>query len=656
MSLRRLVQLVGVASIGAVSRLLAEETGIEIKPGLKAITGEEAAIKADPAAGSQHGVILLEETDRDEARGTGYVLSYHLRAKILSPEGRSLADVEIPVERSASELKTWWGRTILPDGKVIELTQAELQTQTLTKSSQGRRVAMKGALPGVVPGAVIDYGYVVRGEGYYPLLTIELEREWPVRVFRYRWKPSTYLPASATWAHIEGKNVKLDHGKGSMLVTASNLNPVKEEPYMPPEGEVKASVTFYYTSHSEKVDEFWDLEAKRAETRLKSFANAGVLREAIAGMNIPVDAPAHVRLAAAYDWIAENVTNTWLRTAEEVDATIEEDEDTAVTAKTVLKAREGTGREIDYLFAGLARALGAESAFIYAVDRTERFWNRGLKSLGQFGYTFVGVRAPGDPADTWTVVDPGSGLSYGMLPWAATGSSAFVCTGRGSESFIIPPAPGAKNRSDTRVSIAFTDENETMTAKWSRTGLGAFGMETRRWLRRLDPSERQEQLERMCSGTLGEVLASDLPGLDDLSAPYQIACDITLETNLDDGISEYRFPVMGAWWPDTPELSAATRVHPVVFDYPRADIVSIDVATPEGFETKDPPPPIKIESPYGRYQWVAAKTEKGYHVDRAFALTPIIVKPPEYEALKSFLKQVEAADQTALAFRRREEP
>jgi hypothetical protein len=46
------------------------------------------------------------------------------------------------------------------------------------------------------------------------------------------------------------------------------------------------------------------------------------------------------------------------------------------------------------------------------------------------------------------------------------------------------------------------------------------------------------------------------------------------------------------------------------------------------------------------------KTEAGFHVDRVFALTPLVVRANDYEALKRFLEQVRTADRMTLAFRR----
>ena len=50
--------------------LAADTTAIEIGPGAKAMSAEEKAMAADPAKGSQHGVILVDESVRDESPGT----------------------------------------------------------------------------------------------------------------------------------------------------------------------------------------------------------------------------------------------------------------------------------------------------------------------------------------------------------------------------------------------------------------------------------------------------------------------------------------------------------------------------------------------------------------------------------------------------------
>lgn len=654
MSIRRAVVL--LVPVWALAAAAGHKTDIDIVPGPTAISAAEAAIAADPEHGVQHGVILSQETELDETSLTGYTLTYHLRAKILSPEGRSLADVEVQVNDGAESLKTWWGRTVLPTGEVKELKKDALTFQTATKTLGAKSKVLKAALPGVVPGSVIDFGYTIYNEGYYRSKNVPIEQAWPVRSFRYRWVPSSHMPAAYAAAHVEGKPIQIVHDRNSILVTASGLAPVADEPYMPPEGEVRASITLFYSPDSEEASEYWNLAAKRVQSKFKAFGSGGAIKDVINQLQVPPDATLDQKLRAAYDWIATHVQNSYLKTAEQEEATNDDDDAARArdSAKVVLAAREGTSWQIDKLFLTAARALGADAQPLYATDRTERFWQFGFKSLEQFEFGFVAVRPPGAGDGAWTIVDPGSGLPYGELPWRATGVSGFLCLPTGRGVLQIPPSPPTKNRADTHVTVAFSKDNETRTIKWSRTGQGAAGMDWRRWLRGLDPDERKKQLDEACGGIgSGEVVAAELPGLDDPTAPFQIACDVEMETTgLDESIGRYQLDAVGPWWPRTPELTAPTRTQPMIFDYPSLDVVSVDVVAPEGFAAEPPPEPVKLQSPYGRYEFWVRKTDAGFHVDRVFALTPLVVRANDYETLKHFLEQVRTADRMALAFRR----
>ena len=648
--MNRILVTLGVVLGAALAARAAESTKIDIKPGPSEMSAAERAIQPDPASGAEHGVILVEETNRnDDLPGTGHIVGYHLRAKILSPEGRGLGDIEIPVE-SEYDLKNWWAKTILPDGKVIDLPQSELKTQSEHESRWGRSKVLKAALPGVVPGCVIDYGYSVRGEGVFRVVRYYMQKDWPIRQLRYRWAPAHTLGAAYVTSHIEGKDVKVSRDGGSVLVTANNMTPVPDEPHMPPKDEVQAMAVFYYTT-SDEPDHYWDEQAKQTETVMKRFlGNGDAVRNLIEAMKLDPSAPLPAKLQDAYGWIGKNIKNTNLQTAEEAEEGDSDDAENNI--RSVLVRKQGTGRQLDYLFGGVARALGAEAYMVYAVDRTEHFWNKNLKSLDQFDFGFIGVRTAAN--QNMIYVDAGSGLPYGQVPWEATGATGLLCMPKGSGPALIPPTAAAKNRADTKVTVAFGDEGE-MTAKWARTANGATGMDQRRWLRRLDPQDRKKRLEEICRGAGGsyEVEAAELPQLDDEEAPLQIACDLSsAESGLDEGTDRYAFAVTGPWWPALPEFPAASRTHAVILDYPKIDVLGIDVTSPPGFAPKDAPPAVTIESPFGRYQLLAVKTDKGFHVDRAFALLPLMVKTEQYAELKKFVDAAGNADRTTLQFER----
>src|SRR6266478_6610584 len=161
--------------------LAADTTTIEIVPGAKTMSAEEKTLAADPAKGSQHGAILVDESVRDESPGTETNLFRHVRAKIFSNEGRRLGDIEINHDREHGILKQWWGYTLLPDGTVRETKQSDLKEQELAKGRGGRYAVLKASLPGITPGCIIDYGYVLQEHGIYSTMRVNIQEGSPVK-------------------------------------------------------------------------------------------------------------------------------------------------------------------------------------------------------------------------------------------------------------------------------------------------------------------------------------------------------------------------------------------------------------------------------------------------------------------------------------------
>ena len=340
--------------------------------------------------------------------------------------------------------------------------------------------------------------------------------------------------------------------------------------------------------------------------------------------------------------------------AEQEEAYDTKEDDESYTAKSVLGAKRATPRQHDYLFAGVARALGAEANVIFATDRTQRFWSRGLKSMDQFWYTLVAVRAPGDPDSKSVFVDSGSGLPYGVVPWRATGAATFVCTSKGSQSVIIPPALPKVNRADTKVAVVFGEEGEGHTAKWYRNAGGRRGWTTGGGCATWTPTSGRRPWGPLPRGRNDvEIVSLEAPGLSDSVGPFELACDIDLgDSGITEDISRYSFPFVGPWWPPTPKFPSATRTGMVVFEFPFAYIVAVDVAAPAGFKSGTVPSPVELNSPFGHYQLVVEKTETGFHVDRGLVLYALVVNVADYPALRSFFQDVAKHDQALLTFER----
>ena len=634
-----------------------------IEPGPTVISEEEKAIAPDASAGSEHGVVLLEETELDDRATKFTKVAFHLRAKILSNEGRDLANLVIPFDRNTGRLVRWWGRTLLSDGTVLELEQDELSEQTIVRFGRREVSVLKGALPGVAPGCVIDYGYTIRRKGWEPVIQIPLERRWPMLQFRYRWLPWDKMSAHYYISRAKTLAVSVVNDERGVLVTGENLRPVVDEPWAPPDDQIRATAMFYY-GYAKGRGEYWNSVAtvmeKNIETFITSYRPHRDFRpfdEVLETMNISPGTDLTGKLRTAYGWLTANLTNTSLRAWEASGAEKESREKKRSTAHYVLLKMQGNARQLDYLFIGLARALGARADLVLVVDRRERSWAPELLSVAQFDSSLVAVRSPGDSIENAILVDPGSGLLYGEVPWWYAGTTGLlVKPTKKYQEITVWPSEARQNVSDSQVKIDFEGYGGAARVHWSRGGKGQHGLLELQYLRRVDPEKRRERLDGLCgSSDMYEVSRAEANGLEKPMAEFRLTCEGELTEGGPDEINDdYYFQIEGPWIEEYPEFTTLTRVHPVVLPFRCVDLTMIDVAPASGFVTVADPAPIKLESPFGRYYLSIKSTSEGYHVERMVAFLRVGIPPEEYEALREFLNDVRSADKTYLQFRRAE--
>lgn len=618
------------------------------------IAPDEAALGPGGPLHAEHAIILLEETAREDQVGAGCDLSFHLRAKILAPQGRDLANVEIPAMGPLASLRSWWGRTLLPDGRVLELPKDALRSQTVARVGGHEVAVLRGALPGVVEGAVIDYGWTVRYPFVMPLVRVSLQRDQPVLRMRYRWKPGN-VRALYRFTKAAAPSVVAEVAGGEIVVSAHDIAPFVEEPYMPPRDQVESAVYLYYAPFDDGGDLWGDVARWRDDTVTRFNKSERALRAAIAQMHLPEAAPLRDRLRAVYDWIGANVEHTGLRSAEEAERERNDARAVLDKAKKVLDARKGDDRDLDMLFVGLARLLGAEAYLVLAPDRSVHLWEPGLRTSLQFDRSVAAVREPGRPDGGYDFVDAGSGLPYGEVPWQVTGTASLLCTPDRAREVQIPPAPAERNVAAVEASVRFAEGNEALLATWTREGTGQAGFDERRTLRAMASPDRRRMLDGLCRAGVGvEVVDASAPGLDAAHGPLRLECsaEIAPASVPGEGDPRYVMPVDGPWFDAIPDVIAKARIHPVAFPYPRLDRASVTFAAPSGFSPGQPPAPVHVSSPFGTYSLSIERVENGFRVTRSFSLLPLIVRYGEYESLRTFLSDVRNADRARIEFLR----
>jgi hypothetical protein len=266
----------------------------------------------------------------------------------------------------------------------------------------------------------------------------------------------------------------------------------------------------------------------------------------------------------------------------------------------------------------------------------------------------VFVRPPKAADEKGVFIENTMGLPYGEVPWWVTGASGWMANLQNPHVVRIRPSPAASNVSETKALVTFGAGDGSADVKWSRTGTGQNGLLERLAAREMDPSKQKKWLDDGC-GMHGdyEITQALAPDLADLRKGLHLECaGRKLDTGFEPGLDGYSFPIAGPWIPSVPELTSATRIHPVVFPFPRVDKTILEVEAPPGFEPVPPAAPGTAESRYGKYVLSINSTGHGFRVERMFGLAAVGVPAREYDPLRRFLSEVHRLDASRLEFRR----
>lgn len=645
------------------------DTRFLIEPGPTVQSEEEKALVADPARGMQHGVILLEEMLRDES-GTDDRIVYHMRAKVLSTDMRGLGEIYVPVKKiRTGDFKKWWARNILPDGRVIELKKEDLKEEVVADAGFGfKERSVKGALPSIEVGSVIDYGFEVRGNFFDRYERIRLQDKHFIRKFRYKWVPYPGYGASYYLRRRPDLNVSVTKAGASILIEATDMPPVEEEPYMPPDDSVRASVIRYYwmaTDLPAEQEGFWKAHARNTEQEVATFLKKDKgIKEAIAGLTLAPDDGTQDKARAVYEWIQQNVKNTSLLTAEQLDAKIEAEKKDKKhhayaympqdTAQSVLETKEGTQGQIQDLFIGMMRAMGLQAHEVLAPDRSQMLWDERMLIPWQLSESLVFVKAPGEEDSKGLFLAPGSGLPFGTTEWWVAPAIALLADETGGRKIPVPTMPPEGNVLATRAQIAYPEDGSRATFTWSASSTGQRGHETRRGLGLRSPDERAKRLDELCGAVDDtEITKAEAPGFSDVTSAFRIECEgEKAALPIDAEESSLTRDFAGPWIPPVPQLLGSKRTYPIVMPYARTDRTSIDIEAPVGFLPAAPPPKVSYQSGLGRYELNITARENTFHIERTLTLPIVAMKKEAYPDLQKFLADVRIADATLLEFER----
>jgi hypothetical protein len=620
---------------------------------------DELQMTSDPKApGASAAYLEVKEIDDDTLH---YQLSY-ARIKILTEKGKELATVEVPYggDWKVADIR---GRTVHSDGTIIPLNgkPEDLLFEKKGDLKFGRKVF---TLPSVEVGSVIEYQYELRyDDDHYSSPFWNVQKAFYVHKAHYSFTPdkafwlgSQYsgghylvnergqsINSLVWWRNLpKGVEVKQDVG-GHYVVDVTDIPPVPDEEYMPPEDVLLYRVFFYYMPSSDPV-KFWEGESKYWLKEVDHFAEpTKTIKTAVDGIIAPTDS-AQDKANKLYVAV-QALDNTDYSREKSASERKELRLKAVKRAEDTLTQKSGSSEDIALLYLAMLRAAGLKAYPLKVVDRARGTFEPLYMSFSQLDDTLVVL----DEGDKEIALDPGEKMCpFGKLSWRHSETKGIRDSSKGVGAMATPAQTYTDNTTSHNAELNVDPQgNFTGSSTFVMSGNSAL-----RWRQRAienDVSEVKKQFD--------QELEQAIPDGVDAHVDHFLGLD-TPETNLIAVIkmkgtigtpAGKRLLAPGFFFESrakTPFVNQENRMEPVDMHYPERIIDQVTYHLPDGMTVEGAPQDSQEMWAGHALQVVKSQSSPGkfviaYSVAHAFST----VKPEEYQDLRGFYQKVAAASQ-----------
>jgi hypothetical protein len=524
------------------------------------------------------------------------VLTHYVRIKIFTDRGReSQSTIEIPF-RGNARIDNVAARTIKPDGKIIDVRKEDIFERTVIKLG-GRKVKVKSfAMPGVEPGAIIEYRYKeTRNDTLAQYLRLDLQRDIPTRLVKYYIKPVQLqdFPYGMRAQPFHGQNTPfVKERDGFLSTTMVNVPAYREEPRMPPEYETRAWMLIYYTEDKKLTPEkYWPQYAKDEyegfKPRMK--ANDDVKRAAASAVG---DATTpEQKLERIYEFCRTKIKNLDSVSSGLSPEHREKAKDNKTPADT-LKRGEGTVSDIDTLFAAMASATGFDVKLAKMADRGDAFFQENFTD----GYFLRTADIAVKVGDKWEFFDPGTPyLPFGMLRWQEEGVRAVICDPKEFTFLPTPLTPPEKSKTLRNAKLTLSEDG-TIEGDVHIQYTGHEAVSMKQSYEDDSAAEREKSVSDLVKRRMSTVEISqiNIQNVTEQSKPVTLDYHVKVpgyaqktgkRLFLQPEFFEYG---IGALFPN------GDRKQPIYFTYPWSEDDTVTITVPEGYELDNADSPGSI--------------------------------------------------------------
>jgi transglutaminase-like putative cysteine protease len=622
-----------------------------VEPSQLAMTAPVVEKDADAEA-------LFWEVYVDDSRPYMLSLKHYIRIKVFNERGRDTQSKVDLTYFSGNRLEDVAARVVKPDGSIVELKKDDIFERTIVKASGVKLKSKSFALPGVEPGAIIEYRWRVTYPGSTVAgMRLQFQRDIPVQSVSY------YLKSS--WGvHYRRFNVGdvffVKDKDGFSKMTVTNMPAFREEPRMPPDDSVRSWVFLFY-SEDDKVDpdKYWSNYGRGLYDVLKDEMKVGDEVKATASATIGDAKTDEEKLRRLYDFCRTKIKNT----SDDASGLTADDREKLKENKNpsdTLKRGSGTAADVNYLFAALARAAGFDARLALSGNSSDLFFSKEMANRAFLGTAFIAVRV----GDAWRFYSPAEMYEpFGMLGWYEEGQEALV-TDPKDALWVRTPTAGPEASVERRTGRFKLSEDGTLEGDVIIEYTGHLAADRKELNDDDSPAEREKTLRDMWKARMAAAELSDIKieNVTDPDKSFVYAFHVrVLSYAQRTGKRLFVQPSffqrgLSAMFPTN------TRKNSVYFRYPWSEDDRVEITLPEGYALDNPEAPAPMGAgAMSEYKPATQITKDGrtliwarkFHFgakDKDGATT-LLFPVESYPALKAYFDEVTKRDGTTIALK-----
>jgi len=617
--------------------------------GFQPPSADELKMTNEPQAPGAPAAILYRQVDRDDNGRTTHEDNY-VRIKILNEEGRKRADVELEFLKGRTNITGIKARTIRPDGTIANF-DGKVFDKTIVKAKGVKYLAKTFTLSDVQVGSIIEYSYTREfAENYIFDSHWILSDELFTKHAKFSLKPYSGEGWSVRWTwHLlpEGTVAPKEGPDRIIRLEVANIPAFRTEDYMPPENELKSRVDFIYSDELldlKDADKFWHSVGKKRNGRLEDFVGKRkAMEQAVAQIVSPNDPP-EVKLQKIYARV-QQLRNTSFEVERTEQEQKREKQKDASNVEDLWKLGYGNGRDLTWLFLGLARAAGFEAYGVWVSDRQNYFFNPVALQSDRLDTNVVLVKLNGNDL----YFDPGAAFTpYGLLPWEETGVQGLRLDKDGGSWVTTLMPASSMSKINRTANLKFMSDSGSLEGKLtvSYTGLGAS--RRRREENHEDETNRKKFLEdevREFVPAAIDVELTSKPDWTSSSSPLVAEFDLKVPGWVSGAGRRALMPVGLFGATEKHLFDHAERVHPIYFDFLFQTVDDITVELPDGWKVSTMPDQHNDSGKVVSFNTKASLENNKLHLSRILDVNIPLLDQKYYGALRNLFMSVRAGDE-----------